>query len=179
VKTPYFTEISLLDFFDFLQKIRIFPLEKSVIFEKFNENNDHEPLEIIAENTAKKYHFLISLITFWAKNLENVMKIVFLLINDEKNGKNDIKLAMELFLAFSYQNTKRPGQCFEIRNFSIFASFGCLLGKFYQMLYVFLFKLPYFLSFSQGLFYRNIRKNAVLFQQIPSRFAFSHCDISI
>ena len=121
-----------MEFFEFLKKIHCFPLQKSGIFEKFNENI-HESLEKIAENADKKHFFPVALITLWGKNIENVLKIVFLLINEE-NGKNDIKLAMELFLAFSQQNTRKPGLCLEIRNFSIFASFGCLLGKFYQLM---------------------------------------------
>ena len=131
-------ELSVQEFFDFLQKSLIFQIYQRVsIFEKFNENKDNEPLEIVTERLWKEMEIRMAILmmVLWAKKIEDVVKITFLLIH--RVNYNDFKLAMEIFLVFSYLNTKKPCNCLEIRNYSIFAGFGCLLGKFFQMMFLY------------------------------------------
>lgn len=104
------------------------------IFEKFNESYEHDSLEQIAEKLYKEIHWrnAISFIAIWGKTLNEILEITYLIIH--QNHENNILLAMEIFLILGYKNMKVPIACLEIRNFSLYSSFGCLLGKFFQAL---------------------------------------------
>lgn len=104
------------------------------IFEKFNESYEHSSLEQIVEKLYKEIHWrnAISFIAIWGKTLTEILEITYLIIH--QNSKNNLLLAMEIFLTLGYINLKAPIACLEIRNFSLYSSFGCLLGKFFKAL---------------------------------------------
>ena len=123
------------DFFYFLNKSqKIAQINRLTIFEKYNENKEHESLEIQAENIYKEsdLRFSLQMTCIWAENLDDLLEITYLL---SKQGQNNVtmKLAMEILLIFSYLNSKKNMiKSLEIRNFSLYASFGCLLGRFFR-----------------------------------------------
>lgn len=136
-QNSYLANVPIDIFFQFLEKTNLLNysrIERLTIFEKYNENKEHEPLETIAETLLKESDFklVVWFISLWAKSLQDILKITFLIIN--RNNENDFKMAMEIFLMIGHLNLKKKVQCLEIRNYSLFASFGCFLGKFFQAL---------------------------------------------
>ena len=76
--------------------------------------------------------FSLQMACIWADTVDDLLEITYLL---SKQGQSNItmKFAMEILLIFSYLNSKKNMvKIAEIRNFSIYASFGCLLGRFFR-----------------------------------------------